>query len=405
MGGGVGILYRDNLNIERASVNAYQSFEYAEWKVNSGTYNINIAAIYRPPYSDKNRFTQSNFLKEFPSILDKLSSYKDPIYLLGDLNFHLDIPDDTYSKQLTSLLESYDMKQLVNFPTHTSGHTLDVVIHRNSDNIVISDLEGDYFISDHCFTSFKISKPKPPLETKIITFRKWNSVNDTEFMQDLHHNLIPSHGISDTDHIVSNFNAAIKSTIDKHLPLKHKKITVRPEIPWYSKYLRTLKQYRRTIEKIHLRFNTSLSKFIYNKIKNRYTTAVKTAISDYYRNVVQDTNGNTKKLYNIISKLTGRQKENPLPPSTNDSELANSFLDYFSSKIVKIRSELDNMTTSRIADSSPVPSSVSPVSEVSNDSCFSSFNALSEAEVKNIILKSKSTTCELDLIPTTKLKA
>ena len=43
--------------------------------------------------------------------------------------------------------------------------------------------------------------------------------------------------------------------------------------------------------------------------------------------------GNTKKLYQIVSKLTGSVKDNKLPKAGNDKKLAN---DFFLQKIKKI---------------------------------------------------------------------
>ena len=43
-----------------------------------------------------------------------------------------------------SLLKSHDMKQLVTTATHTSGHILDVIISRNSDNVEASLPITDY---------------------------------------------------------------------------------------------------------------------------------------------------------------------------------------------------------------------------------------------------------------------
>ena len=56
---------------------------------------------------------------------------------------------------------------------------------------------------------------------------------------------------------------------------------------------------------------------------------------------IQDIKGDTKKLHALMSNLTGRNTENPVPGSENIEKLSNEFADYFLEKIQIIRTELD----------------------------------------------------------------
>ena len=46
--------------------------------------------------------------------------------------------------------------------------------------------------------------------------------------------------------------------------------------------------------------------------------------------------GNAKALYNIISNLSGNRVENPLPPSNDNSKLAQTFSNFFMKKSQKL---------------------------------------------------------------------
>ena len=59
--------------------------------------------------------------------------------------------------------------------------------------------------------------------------------------------------------------------------------------------------------------------------------------------LVLNCKGDSKKLYTLVSKLTGSVKDNPLPSAENDENLANEFADYFMDKISKIRNSLSNV--------------------------------------------------------------
>ena len=87
------------------------------------------------------------------------------------------------------------MKQHVTKPTHIGGHILDVIITRDTDNIVshvdivdpgLSDSSGKVS-RDHLAVTFttKISKPAPVRKT--VTFRKLSTINVQSFKSDIIH--------------------------------------------------------------------------------------------------------------------------------------------------------------------------------------------------------------------------
>jgi len=71
------------------------------------------------------------------------------------------------------------------------------------------------------------------------------------------------------------------------------------------------------------------------------------------------------------------------------------FLQFITDKIVQLRNDLDN-----------VPQSPSGMSLSSDYTCvtFTEFHSLTESEVRKLVFASKSSTCDLDVIPTMKLK-
>ena len=58
---------------------------------------------------------------------------------------------------------------------------------------------------------------------------------------------------------------------------------------------------------------------------------------DHLHNQISATTGNSTKLYQPITNLTGQNKSNPLPTSTSDENLADEFATYFLKKICNIR--------------------------------------------------------------------
>ena len=86
---------------------------------------------------------------------------------------------------------------------------------------------------------------------------------------------------------------------------------------------------------------------------------------------------------------------NPLPPATSDQTLANDFVQFFYTKIQKIRHSLD---ASDLHDNTSSPDLDRPVPHLS------SFKVQTQKELEKVISGCASKTCSLDAIPTALLK-
>ena len=119
----------------------------------------------------------------------------------------------------------------------------------------------------------------------------------------------------------------------------------------------------------------------------------RTSLPSSLVNEISQASSNQKKLYSIITSLTYGVRDNPLPPHESIQQLADDFGDFFISKIEKIRLEIDSQN----ADPPVLP--MTPSCE-----CLSTFETLSESEVRKLVMESKTTSCALDPIPTSLLK-
>ena len=75
------------------------------------------------------------------------------LFVVGDLNIHLDNPSDPGTAALNAVLGNLSLEQLVNVPTHRRGHTLDwLIANRATDvlDLTVADmLLLSHFISGH----------------------------------------------------------------------------------------------------------------------------------------------------------------------------------------------------------------------------------------------------------------
>lgn len=88
----------------------------------------------------------------------------------------------------------------------------------------------------------------------------------------------------------------------------------------------------------------------------------------------------------------GRVKDNPLPSHIDETTLANDFLTYFLVKITKLRNKLDNIEPESV---------INMITETPSEKAnLNEFQTLSENPESKIILESKPTTCDFDILLT-----
>ena len=85
--GGVGIIIRSSINIRSASQCDSTNFENCILSLDLKQQHVDLCAVYRPPPSDKNKFTVNKFIDEFGDLLQSYASNSTPVAFLGDFNF------------------------------------------------------------------------------------------------------------------------------------------------------------------------------------------------------------------------------------------------------------------------------------------------------------------------------
>ena len=165
-------------------------------------------------------------------------------------------------------------------------------------------------------------------------------------------------------------------------------------MPWFSPNLNYLKRERRKAEKLWRTdmFNPdSWSKF--QAARNKYRYSLSAAKCSFFSDAIIEAQGDQKKLYSIIKSLTAVKLDMPLPRHTSTQQLAEDFGQFFIKKIDDIRSELNAPANL------PIPQSSS-----CNDHHLTMFRQLTHADVRKLVMSSKTTSCGLDPIPTSLLK-
>ena len=161
-GGGLAVLYRNEFSSKVNSGPSYKSFENLDITLSHGNLSTRSISIYRPPTSSKNGSSFNQFLSDFSDLMERIITSQAKIILAGDFNIHFDLPSNSQTSQFMDILETFDLQQHINGPTHCSGDTSDLLITKriNSDSIISTNVFTDA-PSDHSYIISDVYFPLP----------------------------------------------------------------------------------------------------------------------------------------------------------------------------------------------------------------------------------------------------
>ncbi|KAK5930230.1 hypothetical protein CgunFtcFv8_026486 [Champsocephalus gunnari] len=115
-------------------------------------------------------------MSEFTELLTSVCSRSPSTLLLGDFNIHVDSSTCTFASEFLSLLDCFNITQHVQGPTHTKGHTLDLVCSIGTPPSHLQCL--DLAVADHHAILFSVPVLLPMQRAKrTITFRNTKTLS------------------------------------------------------------------------------------------------------------------------------------------------------------------------------------------------------------------------------------
>ena len=316
-GGGVAFIYRSTFDFRLVKYPVYKSFEMIVGKLVCKSSSFLFANVYRPPTFDGKSVHDSvnAFLDEFSSVLEDIGTTPSEIFLSGDYNIHVDNLEDSYTEKFMTLLEMFNLKQLIDFSTHKAGHTLDLFITRSETTVDIKNFLPTIFpFSDHTAVSCDISiKTTPRLSQISKTVRFLKHFNATLFTSDLLKSGINYISDVDLDLYVNSFMTTIKSIFDKHAPWKTVKCSEKISQPFFTRELRDQKRLRSRLESKWRRSRTIENKNSYMQASKHFAVLLREAKRNYYRGLINKNSLDSKKLWSTLNSVIGNKVINVLP--------------------------------------------------------------------------------------------
>ena len=229
-GGGLGIIHKDyiTINSSKATKN-HNTMGYMRCSLRTKQTSIDICVIYIFLGT-----SVIDFCNELASeIEENINLTSDRCVYIGNFNIHVD-EDNPETTTFNDFMESFNLKNLVSFPTHIHQHTLDLILD-DRDNPIVQGVIKGHLLSDHNFLHMilVVGRPKPDKECK--KFRNLRQINLQELRDDIIHELVPS--TTQLAELVQNYGSTFKQLLDKHAPVKSKIIKRNHEQPRFNEHI------------------------------------------------------------------------------------------------------------------------------------------------------------------------
>ena len=162
-GGGLACIFRSTIKCLLASIDlTATTFEFLPISATTNSACLLIVIIYRPPSSNF-----KSFISEFSSFLELVATAAGKLIIVGDFNIHIDNSLSPVSRQFLSLIDSFDISQHVREPTHILGHSLDLVLSRTRDSVIVNCYVADP-VSDHLSVHWFIKAHRPSRPSRSV---------------------------------------------------------------------------------------------------------------------------------------------------------------------------------------------------------------------------------------------
>ena len=401
-GGGVALIYKKDITFkdeQLTSIDRFSQFELLDCCIKINKISTRVVVVYRPPIVGNIQYEE--FAREWSLYLERFIEVQEELLIVGDFNIHVDTVN-SLSDSFTNILDANGLKQHVDQPTHRKGHTLDLVITRDTSGLLrsppvisisgVGDLTGASSC-DHYAVWCYLNIARPKTISKTVTYRSLRKIPIHDYRADILR--VVECNSETAGALVEQYNGKLQALTDKYAPPQNKTITLRPHAPWYTEALRREKRERRKCERTATRTLLTVDREIAEERYARRTVQIEQAKAAYYTSQIDKNKGDSKTLFKLTNSLMGKNGETILPTHSCDKTLADQFLFFFHNKIDNIRTGLCAMVDEPLVEIPDQSFNGVPLN------CFSSVTL---QEIRHIILKAPSKSCELDPLPSWLLK-
>ena len=258
-----------------------------------------ILNIYRSPGP------ATAFFSELQDILSYISTLPHDLALMGDFSFRIDSSSSDAGPQ-SGILDSSDLHQYVDFPTHIRGISLDLMICSPGCNIF--SVSASHLISDHFHVVANLQIPSNHSRTipQTIKYQKLQSINMEAFKADIQNSDLIRYPKTNTTQLTLQYDSVLHTLINLPVPLVTKRISMKPPNPWMTPAILASKRYRRYLERVWRRNPTALNKSRQTRQTHLCNRQMSKAKSAHYSKIIVEHSGDYGSLWKAFNKILHR---------------------------------------------------------------------------------------------------
>jgi len=362
-GGGVCIYIHNSLNFKLRNdldVNDTDCESLNIEIINKATKNIIINTLYRQPSGNI-----KNFKKHLRTFLTTVNKTGKHIYIVGDFNINLfDHASNNTVKHFVNTLIQNNVIPTITNATRVTKHSATLI-----DNILtnsfhnISNLNSGVIktdLTDHFPNFLYMENLTNSIQStdKVIYRREINPTSIKNFknlLMEMNWELVSES--NDVNGAYDLFLDFFTKQYDKAFPVKSIKIKTKSLLsPWMTRGLLKSSRKKQRLYENFLKHKTYKNEQKYKTYKNLFEKTKHQSKRIYYQNTLMKNNGNSKKTWDTIKEIIGKNKnltnKNKFPKEislngkliSHNSEIATAFNEFFINIGSNLASKIPNST-------------------------------------------------------------
>ena len=347
-GGGVAVLYKDHIKVEKKEY-LTDKVEEMLWVQVRTKQSFMLGIIYRSEYTDI--LLSDDGESKLEENVRKAAEISDRLIITGD--FNIDTSDNTckLAENLKNIYKPYNLSQLIKKPTRVDKiygrATIIDHVWTNTELQLINKVGTFVGVSDHFGTYMKLNLQKVKVDAKIIRHRSYKNYNAAEFNKALEKKLLDSNikyhiEHCDTNSATEELIKIMQVTAENHAPIKEIKINPKKtNIPWYTEELKDMITQKNSLIKDWYYYGFQSFKTRICKINNSISHLKRKLKKMYVTEMFEEAHSDSKKCWKILNVITNRTKaKDTVEPEMLNQEKVNKYNKYFATVGLEIQKKL-----------------------------------------------------------------
>ena len=181
--------------------------------------NIDLVVFYKPPTSPQNGLTTTAFLDECSIFMSQLTIRKSELIVVGDVNIHLDNQTIHHTVESIKSSESHGLQQHIQATTHHNGHTLHVLIRRDTStlrtDIEVEDINLCNDDGDHYYIECTIQQSTQLQNREIVSYRNVIHIDIDQFCKDVSESPTLNNIQGTVNELVDRYSLGLRALLDE----------------------------------------------------------------------------------------------------------------------------------------------------------------------------------------------